>query len=330
MSNPVEICRLLADPTRLRISNLLLKEELSVNELCKILGMAQSRVSTHLSILRKGGLVSDRKDGKRSYYSIASGLNASSRTLLQAIQEASLKDPDATTDEENLQRILESRRRKAEAYFNEIAGKLDRQYCPGRSWEAIGHLLLCLVPEWEIVDLGAGEGTLSHLLARRARTVYCIDHSERMVEVGTALARRHDLDNVIYKLGDIEDVPMEDQSVDCALLSQALHHARHPQKALREAFRILRPGGLLLVLDLKEHQFEKARELYADEWLGFSENTLFRYLREAGFQSPEVAIVARESKPPCFETLLAHANRPREMTAEASRPGSGKAVDRGS
>jgi len=126
-----------------------------------------------------------------------------------------------------------------------------------------------------------------------------------MVEVGTELARKNGLANLAYKLGDIEKVPLADRSVDLAILSQALHHAQHPQTAVNEAWRILRPGGRLLVLDLKEHAFERARELYADIWLGFKESALHGFLKKAGFQQVEVAAVAREPSEPYFETLLA-------------------------
>jgi ArsR family transcriptional regulator len=126
-----------------------------------------------------------------------------------------------------------------------------------------------------------------------------------MVEVGTELAKKNGLANLAYKLGDIENVPLPDKSVDLAILSQALHHASHPQAAVDEAFRILRPGGQLTVLDLKEHTFEKARELYADVWLGFKESVLHGFLKKAGFQHVEVNAVSREIVEPCFETLLA-------------------------
>jgi len=143
------------------------------------------------------------------------------------------------------------------------------------------------------------------LLARRAEQVWCIDNSPRMVEVGTELARKNGLANLAYKLGDIEQVPLPDKSVDLAILSQALHHAQHPQRAVDEAFRILRPGGQILVLDLNEHAFEKARELYADIWLGFKESVLHGFLKKSGFSKVEVTPVARESNEPNFETLLA-------------------------
>src|SRR5690606_32905551 len=149
------------------------------------------------------------------------------------------------------------------------------------------------------------------LLARRARRVYCIDSSPRMVEVGTELARKNGLENLEYLLGDIEDVPLAKEQVHLALLSQALHHARRPEKAIQEAFRILKPKGRLVILDLKEHAFERARELYADNWLGFPENKLHHWIKAAGFESVEVAAVAREAEEPQFETLLATAIKPR-------------------
>jgi ArsR family transcriptional regulator len=126
-----------------------------------------------------------------------------------------------------------------------------------------------------------------------------------MVEFGSELADKNGFTNLSYKLGDIENVPLKDQSVDLALLSQALHHAQHPQTAVAEAYRILKPGGQIIIIDLLEHHFEKARELYADTWLGFSENTLYQFLKSCGFQQVKVDVVAREEQEPNFETVLA-------------------------
>ena len=277
-------------------------------ELQEILGMAQSRISSQLALLRQAGLVSDRRDGKKAFYSIHPHLAEAQTHLLRAAWDAVASE--LGSDRDNLERILTKRRAHQEQYFNLIAGKLGRNYCPGRSWQAIGHLALRLAPPIIVADLGAGEGLISQLLARRAQQVWCIDNSPRMVEVGTDLAERNGLHNLTYRLGDIEKVPLPDESVDLAILSQALHHAHHPQSAVNEAFRILRRGGQLLVLDLKEHSFERARELYADVWLGFGESALHRFLRQAGFEQVEVSIVAREEQEPHFETILACGIRP--------------------
>ena len=186
-----------------------------------------------------------------------------------------------------------------------LPGRLGKNYC-GRSWEGIGHFLLHLTPKIIIADLGAGEGLMSQLLARRAEQVICVDNSSKMVEFGSELAKKNGFTNLSYKLGDIEAVPLKDASVDLALLSQALHHAV-PQfeKAVAEAFHILKPGGQLVILDLLEHQFEKAHDLYADVWLGFSENKLYQLLKKAGFRKIEVNVVAKEEVEPFFETVLA-------------------------
>jgi ubiquinone/menaquinone biosynthesis C-methylase UbiE/DNA-binding transcriptional ArsR family regulator len=305
MTDSWDSLKVLSDPTRLRLLALLLKEELAVAELQEILGMGQSRISSQLALLRQAGFVSDRREGKKAFYSLRSSLEPRQLTLLRAACDAVADLPASVEDRTNLDRTLLKRRQHSEQYFNLIAGKLGKNYCPGRSWEALGHLALRLVPAITVADLGAGEGLVSQLLARRAERVWCIDNSSKMVEVGSELAKKNGLANLSYKLGDIEQVPLPDKSVDLAILSQALHHAAHPQTAVNEAWRILRPGGQLLVLDLKEHAFEKARDLYGDLWLGFKESALHGFLKNAGFQKVDVTLVSREEKEPSFETLLA-------------------------
>jgi ubiquinone/menaquinone biosynthesis C-methylase UbiE/DNA-binding transcriptional ArsR family regulator len=305
MNSSWDTLKILSDSTRLRLLALLLKEELSVAELQEILDMAQSRISSQLALLRQAGFVSDRREGKKAFYSLRANLSPGQLTLLRAAVESVADLPESVEDRANLDRSMQKRRRASEQYFNLIAGRLGKHHCPGRSWEAIGHLALRLVPAITVADLGAGEGLLSQLIAHRAARVWCIDNSIKMVEVGTELAKKNGLANLTYKLGDIEQVPLADKSVDLAILSQALHHASHPQTAVDEAYRILKPGGQLLVLDLKEHGFEKAPELYGDLWLGFKESALHGFLKKAGFQQVEVEVVSREAHEPYFETLLA-------------------------
>jgi ArsR family transcriptional regulator len=304
-----ETLKVLSDPTRLRLIALVMREELSVAELQEILGMGQSRISSQLAILRQASLVADRRDGKKAFYSLRPDLAVKQLALLRAAVDSVSSQEALSDDSRHLDRVIGKRRRLSEQYFNLIAGRLGRNHCPGRSWEAIGRMALRLVPNLVVADLGAGEGLISQLLARNAKQVWCIDNSPRMVEVGTELARKNDLANLSYKLGDIEQVPLPDGSVDLAILSQALHHARHPQKAVDEAYRILRPGGQLLVLELAEHSFERARELYADLWLGFKEGALDGFLKKSGFVKVEVTPVSKESVEPYFQTLLASGTR---------------------
>ncbi len=305
MADAWEILRLLADPTRVRILCLLSREELSVAELQEILDMGQSRISSHLGLLRQGEIVKDRREGKKTFYSTNPEMDPQTERVVDAARDAVEGTAQIREDLGHFERILDKRKQRAEQYFNSVAGRLGKNYCPGRSWDAIGHFLLHLTPRIRIADLGAGEGLLSQLLARRAEQVTCVDSSARMVEFGTDLAAKNGFSNLEYKLGDIEAVPLPAASVDLALFSQALHHARRPQVAVEEAYRILKPGGQIVVIDLLEHQFEQARELYADVWLGFSENKLFTFMKGAGFRKIEVNVVAREQEPPQFETVLA-------------------------
>jgi len=203
--------------------------------------------------------------------------------------------------------VLRKRKDRAAEYFNKLAGRFGKTYVPGRSWQALVHALLRLLPPMVIADLGAGEGTLSQLLARSASRVIAVDNSEKMVEFGASLAREHGFANLDYRLGDVEDPPIEAGTVDLALFSQVLHHVLSPQKALQSAHRILRTGGRVLILELAAHSHEPARELYAHVWLGFSEADLHQMLRKAGFSGIETAPVSRESEPPHFQTLLATA-----------------------
>jgi ubiquinone/menaquinone biosynthesis C-methylase UbiE len=298
--------RLLADPSRLRILLLVEREELSVAELQEILGMGQSRISTHLAQLKQAELVEDRRNGKSILYRLKHGVQSNGFSeMLGVLRQAATEIPEAEQDSEALRLALRRRQDKMRSYFDELAGKFGRNYVPGRSWQGLAETLLTLMPPMVIADLGAGEGTFSQLLARRSKKVIAVDNSEKMVEYGRELARKHGVKNLEYRKGDLEEVPIRDATVDLAFFSQALHHAQHPERAVAEAMRILKPGGRIVVLDLLRHSYEEARELYADLWLGFTEVEVTRFLRQAGFKNIETSIVHSEEDAPHFETLLA-------------------------
>ncbi|HEY6070052.1 MAG TPA: metalloregulator ArsR/SmtB family transcription factor [Chthoniobacterales bacterium] len=307
MTSTLNLVRLLADPIRLRLLLLLEEEELSVAELQKILNMGQSRISSHLAQLKRAGVVADRRSGKNVYYGAtkASGKNGARNRVQQMIEILAREIPETARDRTALKLTLRKRQDKAREYFDELAGKFGRSYVPGRSWRALSHALISLVPKLTIVDLGAGEGTLSQLLAKSARKVIAIDNSPKMVEFGAKLAKKHGFKNLEYRLGDLEDPPVAKESVDLVLLSQALHHATKPERAIAAARRILKRNGRIVVLDLLSHRFEKARELYADRWLGFSEVKLHQLLEHGGFREIEVSVVSREKQNPQFQTIFA-------------------------
>jgi ArsR family transcriptional regulator len=285
----------------MRLMLLLVEEELTVAELQEIVGMGQSRISAGLGQLKRGGLAADRRVGKNIFYSAK---DAAIAPLAEVLAAARRELAEAKQDRAALGLTLRKRKDRAAEYFNKLAGRFGRVYVPGRSWEALSHALLRLLPPMVIADLGAGEGTLAQLLARNAKRVIAVDNSEKMVEFGAALAREHGFKNLEYRIGDIEDPPIDARSVDLALFSQALHHVSSPQRAISAAHRILRSGGRLVILDLAAHSYEQARELYAHVWLGFSEIQMHQMLEKSGFSNVETSIISREPESPHFQTLL--------------------------
>jgi ArsR family transcriptional regulator len=267
--------------------------------------MGQSRISTQLSQLKTAGLVTDERSGKNNMYSASAEPD-----LMEVARLAADEVPEVSSDQAALRHLLRKRKDTARAYFDQLAGRFGKDYVPGRSWKALAEALLKVLNYRVVADLGAGEGTLAQLLAQRAERVIAVDLSPKMVEYGQALAVQNGLANLEYRLGDIEEPPIEPATLDLAILSQALHHAEHPQRAIDAAFRILKPGGRLIVLDLLQHHFEEARELYADRWLGFSESALASMLEKSGFDQIETIVADREDTPPNFQTLLGIGVRP--------------------
>jgi ArsR family transcriptional regulator len=307
MPSIVKILKVVAEPNRLRILLLLRAEELSVAELQEILTMGQSTISTHLSQLKNAGLVEDRRTGKSSLYRLTT--SGGGAVLDQLLDRAKSEIPEAAADRLAMRGVLKKRQDKMRSFFDSVAGRLGKDYVPGKSWKSIAEALLRLMPPMVIADLGAGEGAFSLLLAQRAKKVIAVDTSAKMIEVAREQALRNGVKNVEFRLGDMEEVPIKAATVDLVWISQSLHHALHPGRALAEANRILRPGGRIVILDLVKHRFEEARELYADEWLGFSETDLESMLEEAGFHDVQTSVVYKEPETPNFQTLLAVADK---------------------
>jgi ubiquinone/menaquinone biosynthesis C-methylase UbiE len=303
MTTILKFLRALSDPTRLRLMALLRRDELSVQELQEITSLGQSRISTHLGLLLEAGLAQSRREGKRIFYRLNSELDGEEEYLNLAVRGAQ-ELPEHAADRINLKRILNRRRDAAQVYFNQIAGRFDRVYGPGRSWQGFGHLLLRILPPLVVADLGSGEGLLSELLARSCKRVIAVDNSEKIVSFGAAKAKRNNLKNLEFRLGDLQTPPIEPGSVDLAILSQALHHAEDPALAIAAAYRILREPGRIMVLDLLKHSFDEAHKLFGDRWLGFAESDLHNWLESAGFRRIEISVVAREEEPPYFQTIL--------------------------
>jgi len=302
----LKILRILGDKGRVRILRLLSQEDLSVAELQEIFGMGQSRISMQLAQLKGAGLVEVRKSGQKSIYRAAVPAGAD-RIIAEVLGQGVSEIAECATDDQALQLALERRKDLLRSHFDDLAGRFGKNYVPGRSWKALTEMLMRLLPPMVIADIGAGEATLALMLAQSAKRVIAVDSSNKMVEYGRGLADRHGLTNVEYRVGDMEELPIDSAAVDFVLIHQSLHHAIHPDRALLEACRVLRPGGRIAILDLLKHDLEAARELYADVWLGFSRVEILNLLVSAGFDHASVSIVDRSEESPQFQTILATA-----------------------
>jgi SAM-dependent methyltransferase len=295
--------RLLGDEARLRILRVLARERLNVSELTHVLHMAQSGVSRHLGMLKEYGLVEEQRDGGYTFYRATQGSSVdgvqTTWDLLTSQFAQAADDPSVRADEARLKEILRLRK---ESFATHGSG--ERQLVPGRSWAAWARGLGLLLPPLMVADLGCGDGYLTVETARWARRVIAVDHSRAVLDRARALASRRRVSNIVWKRGELDRVPIEDGTVDVALLSQALHHATEPATALAEARRILVPGGRVLVLDLRRHEQDWVRDRLGDRWLGFEDGELERLIRDAGFGDVQVRVGARLTGDP-FTVLVA-------------------------
>ncbi|WP_291986361.1 metalloregulator ArsR/SmtB family transcription factor [Luteitalea sp.] len=295
-------CRLLGDDVRLRLIRLLGKEQLNVKELTAILGIAQSGVSRHLGLLRKSGLVEERREGGFAYYSLrpdGAGLARPMWEALDASLPAADEDPELRADDARLLEVLRLRKEDFQAH-----GSNAGQLVPGRSWAAWSRALGHLLPSLIVADAGCGEGYLAMEAARWAEQVIAIDSSRDVLKRARQLARKRGVSNIVWREGRIEALPLEDASVDVVLLSQALHHVPKPEAALCEAVRALKPGGTVLVLELRAHGQDWVRERLGDRWLGFRDDSLEDWLFRAGLEDVRVEVGARLKGDP-FTVLVA-------------------------
>jgi SAM-dependent methyltransferase len=310
VKNASALYRLLGDDARLRLLRVLDKDRFNVKELTGILGLAQSGVSRHLGLLKDAALVVEDRDGAYTFYRLAPALREHSRGSLWPLLEAQFASEANTAllkaDDARLQEVLRLRRENFEHVGPDARD--GRQLVPGRSWAAWSRALGLLLPPLEVADLGCGEGYLTIETARWARHVTAVDRSAGVLARARALAARKKCANITWKKGELEKLPLDSQSMDVALLSQALHHAADPAAALAEAARILKPGGRLVILDLRPHDETWVREKLGDQWLGFSDEQLEGLLTRAGFTDVKVTLGARRVNDP-FAVVLAAGTR---------------------
>lgn len=310
MKDAAALMRLLGDEARLRLLRILSKEALNVTELTAVMGLAQSGVSRHLGLLKDARLVAEDRTGTYTWYRLhpdvvaAHGVFATVWPWLAATFEA--VTPATKADDSRLEEI---RRVRRENFAQHAAGQERSQLVPGRSWAAWSRALGLLLPNVDVADLGCGEGYLTLEAASWAKKVFAVDRSADVLTRAKAMAARRKIRNVVWKRGELEKLPLPDAGVDIAIASQALHHAADPSRALHEAYRVLRPGGRLLVLDLRQHDETWVQERLGDQWLGFSIETLDTLISSAGFSDVTVRLGARKSGDP-FAVLIAAGTKP--------------------
>lgn len=302
MIEAAPLYRLLGEEARLRLLRLLARERLNVTELTQVLGIAQSGVSRHLGLLKDAGLVGEEPAGGFTYYRLADAPPAPLAALWAEIA-GGLAGPAATpserADDARLEEVRRTRRENFDAHGIE-AGQL----VPGRSWAAWARALGHLLPPLDVVDVGCGEGYLTIETAAWARHVVAVDRSAAVLRKARELAARRGVTNITWKRGEFARLPLADASADVALLSQALHHAVQPAAAVDDAARVLKPGGRLLVLDLRPHDQTWVRERLGDRWLGFADEELRRLLTDAGLLEVRTQLGARRAGGP-FTVVIA-------------------------
>ncbi len=274
----------LSDTVRLRLLRLLDREELSVGELARVLQLPQSTVSRHLKLLSETGWLVSRAEGTSSLYRLVmDDLAPESRALWSAVR-GRLDDPESPElgeDLRRLQAVLEDRRLDTKAFFGRVAGEWDEVRTDLFGGRVTLQAMLPLLPkEWVVADLGCGTGNASELLAPCVSRVIAVDQSEPMLNA--AARRLGAFKNVEFVRGDLEQLPIKDATVDAAVCVLVLHHIPEPQRVCAEMARILKPGGVALVVDMIEHDRAAYRQTMGHRWLGFNAPELIRMFGSAG------------------------------------------------
>ncbi|HZP67002.1 MAG TPA: metalloregulator ArsR/SmtB family transcription factor [Rudaea sp.] len=300
------LLRLLSDPTRMRLLALLEREELTVAELSTVLRLAQPRVSTHLAKLKESDLVRDRRAGVSAYYRLNTEPGTKTETLMRALH-ANLEDSLLVEDAARLPGVL-AQRADVEGWADSVAGDMERHYSPGRTWEALARAMTSLVDTGDVLDIASGDGVLAELLAPQARSILCLDASERVV--AAARTRLKTFANVEVKHGDMHALNLGARRFDLVLLMHALTYSERPADVVAEAAKVLRPQGRLLAITLARHAHRAAVEPFDHRNLGFGAGELRTLAETAGLDVVACGCITRERRPPHFEVLHLLARKP--------------------
>lgn len=303
-----DILRLFADPTRARLVRLLAGNELAVAEITKITSLPQSRASTHLGKLREALVLRVRKQGAKTYYALNDEAMPEPVRRVWDLLAEERDDPVTRADQTRCQEVLRARE-QAPSWPESVAGHMERHYSPGRTWEATSFAFLGHLRFGDVLDAGSGDGALAALIAPRCRSITCLDQSPRVLQA--ARRRLADRNNVRFALGDVHALPFPDQQFDHVLLLHVLTYATDPPAALREAGRVLRPGGDLTVSTLAQHEHGEITRGFGHVNQGFRPRALAGWLAHAaGLAVERCEVTSHEKRPPHFSVITAFAKKP--------------------
>lgn len=295
---------LLGDENRFRLCALLRERELSVTDLVRVTGISQSRVSTHLARLREGGFVRDRRDGQHAFYALAvDALPPAAKVVLDEARDAA--EPTLQGDQRRLAELDAQRGQLPDAF----AGEMDRHYSPGRTWQSLAVGLGALLRLGDVLDVGSGDGAVAAYLAPQCRSLRCVDTSARMIEAARKRLAQHS--HVEAEVADVEALPFRAASFDTVVLFHTLTYAEHPQRAVEECARVLRPSGRLVALTLDHHEHQELTKPYGERHPGFSPRAVRSMLTRAGLTVGSCEVASRETKKPHFQVVLATADKTR-------------------
>ena len=284
----------LVDPTRARLLHVVAQHELTVGELCAVVQLPQSTVSRHLRTLSDEGWVVTRAEGTSRYYRMNPDLGDGLRQLWDLVAADLAQGSEAQTDLDRARSVIAKRRARSSAFFASAAGDWEqiRHAVFGERASLIG--LVGLIDDtWTIGDLGCGTGHLTRLLAPFVKRVIGVDASAEMLDV--ARAQTADMPNVELRSGDLEHLPLENSSLDAAVLALVLHNVADPEAVLREAVRVVRDGGRLLVLDMTPHDKDELRQRLGHVWHGFSADQVTRWFEHASCKSARYIVLPQDA-----------------------------------
>lgn len=302
-----DLFKTLADESRIRLILLLQQQELTVAELADITRLAQPRVSTHLSHLKKHNLVQVRKQGVSSFYKLNNEqFERDFAGILNMVQKHYADNPLIAQDNQQMAVVM-SDQAASNQWVDAVAGDMERHYSPGRTWEATTRVIAKLIKLGQVLDLGSGDGVLAELLAKNAEQYTCVDNNAKAIDA--AKARLKHLDNVTFNQCDIHHLPYALNQFDCVLMLHVLTYSTDPASVIDQAYKVLKPGGHLLISTLDQHNHQSVLSDYGHKNLGFSPDQLEQWCQASGFSQIDATISSQEQRKPHFKIITVEATK---------------------